>query len=241
MQGTRSLQVQVDKIEKAELGRSLRPERSHIDGEAVLHIGLEQSLVGFVDLLDGDDFDIGGDVMLPAKVEHLLGFGEAADVRAGETAAPHDQSEGGDAQRLFWSADQRDVAVEAQQVDVGVDVVLGRDGVENEIKTAGVFLHFVGVARDDDLIGTESERVFLLARRSREDSDVSSEGMSKFHAHVAQAAETDDTDFRALGDAPVAHGRVCRDAGAEERRGSGGIEVGGDTQHEAFIDDDASE
>ena len=36
--------------------------------KAVLHIGLEQSLVGFVDLLDGNDFDIGGNVMRPAKV-----------------------------------------------------------------------------------------------------------------------------------------------------------------------------
>ena len=70
-----------------EQSRSLRFERSHVDGEAVLHIGLEQSLVGFVDLLDGDDFDIGGDVVLAAKVEHLLGFGDAADGRAGETAA----------------------------------------------------------------------------------------------------------------------------------------------------------
>ena len=47
-------------------------ERSHVDGEAVLHIGPEQSLVGFVDLLDGDDFDIGGDVVCAAKVKHLL-------------------------------------------------------------------------------------------------------------------------------------------------------------------------
>ena len=66
--------------------RLLGFERSHIDREAVPHIGLEQSFVGFVDLLDGDDFDIGGNVMRPAKVEHLLGFGDAADGRAGETA-----------------------------------------------------------------------------------------------------------------------------------------------------------
>ena len=57
-------------------------ERSHVDGEAVLHIRLEQSLVGFVDLLDRDDFNIGGDVVLAAKIEHLLSFGDAADVRA---------------------------------------------------------------------------------------------------------------------------------------------------------------
>src|SRR5579862_2227232 len=38
-------------------------ERSHVDGEAVLHIGPSQSLIGFIDLLDGDDFDIGSDVV----------------------------------------------------------------------------------------------------------------------------------------------------------------------------------
>lgn len=57
----------------------LRVERSHIDGEAVLHIGLEQSVIGFVDFLDGDDLDIGSDVMGPAKIEHLLGFGDTAN------------------------------------------------------------------------------------------------------------------------------------------------------------------
>src|SRR6266699_3488800 len=62
--------------------------------------------------------------MLGAKVEHLLGFGEAADVGAGETTAPRDQSEGGDAQRFFWSADQRDVSVTAEQVNIGVYIVL---------------------------------------------------------------------------------------------------------------------
>ena len=57
----------------------LRFERSHIDGETVLHIRLEQSVVGFVGFLDGDDFDIGSDVMGPAKIEHLLGFGDTAN------------------------------------------------------------------------------------------------------------------------------------------------------------------
>src|SRR6266496_31548 len=68
-------------------------ERSHVNGEAVLHIRLEQSLAGFVGFLDRDHFDIGGDVVLPAEVEHLLGFGDTADGRAGEAATPHDQGE----------------------------------------------------------------------------------------------------------------------------------------------------
>src|SRR5487761_1158164 len=91
--------------------RLLRFERSHINGEAVLYIGLEQSLVGFVDLLDGDDFDIGGDVMCAAEVEHLLGFGDTADERAGEPAASEREAEGGDSERLRRRADEGDVAV----------------------------------------------------------------------------------------------------------------------------------
>src|SRR5438445_9986195 len=63
--------------------------------------------------------------------------------------------------------------------------------------------------------------------------------MSKFYCHVAQSAETDHANFLALGDAPVMHRRVGRDAGAEQRCGCGGIEVGGDTQNEMFVDDDA--
>src|SRR5437899_12553458 len=58
---------------------SFRLKRSHVDREPVFHIRLEQSLIGFVHLLDGDDFDIGSDVMLAAKIEHLLRFGNTAD------------------------------------------------------------------------------------------------------------------------------------------------------------------
>ena len=152
---------------------------------------------------------------------------------------PNNKAEGRDGERLLRRADQGDVAVAAQQVDVGVDVVIGGDGVEDEVEAAGVLLHLVGIAGDDDFIGAEAERVFLLAGRGGEDNDVRSERMSKLHAHVAQSAETDHADFLALGDAPVAHGRVGGDSGAEQRRGSGEIEVRGHAQDKALIDDDA--
>ncbi len=47
--------------------------------------------------------------------------------------------------RLFRRADQGEVAVAAEQVDVGVDVVVGGDGVEDEVEAAGVLRHLVGV------------------------------------------------------------------------------------------------
>src|SRR6266576_2095456 len=88
-------------------------ERSHIDREAVLHIGLEQSLVSLVDLLDWDDFDISGYVVLPAEIEHLVGFGDAANGRTGKAAAAHDQAECRNGERLLRRADERDVPIAA--------------------------------------------------------------------------------------------------------------------------------
>jgi len=66
-----------------------------------------------------------------------------------------------------------------------------------------------------------------------------SERMSKLHSHVAQSAKTDHTNLLAFGNAPMAHGRVGGDAGAEEWRDSGEIEVGRDAQDKAFVHDDA--
>src|ERR1700726_4930516 len=142
--------------------RSLTFERSHVDGEAVLHIRLEQSLVSFVDLLDRDDFDVCGDVMLPGEVEHLLGFGDTADRRTGEAASPHDKAECRDGKRLLRRADERDVAIAAQQIDVSAYVVISGDSVENKIEAAGVLLHLVHIPRDDNLVCSEAECVFLL-------------------------------------------------------------------------------
>ena len=142
--------------------RLLRFERSHIDGEAVLHIGLEHSLVGFVDLLDGDDFDIGSDAMCAAKIEHLLGLGDTADERAGEAAASEQKAEGCDGKRLRRRADEGKVAIAAEELDVRVNVVIGGDGVKDEVKAASVLLHLVGIAGNDDFVGAQAEPIFLL-------------------------------------------------------------------------------
>src|SRR5437870_9526277 len=62
--------------------------------------------------------------------------------------------------------------------------------------------------------------------------------MSKFYRHMAESAEADYANFLALSDAPVMHRGVRSDTGAEQRRGCGEIEIGGDAQDKVFIDDD---
>src|SRR4051794_21536401 len=89
-------------------GRSLGLEARHVDREAVLDVRLEQPLVGLVDLLDGDDLDVGGDVVLAAEVEHLLRLRDAADVRAGYAAVAEDQPERREGERLCDPADERE-------------------------------------------------------------------------------------------------------------------------------------
>ena len=59
--------------------RSLGFERSHVDDEAVFYIALEHAFVGVVDLIHPDHFDIAGDIVLSAEIEHLLCFRNATD------------------------------------------------------------------------------------------------------------------------------------------------------------------
>ncbi len=174
-----------------------------------------------------------GDVVLAAEVEHLLGLGDAADERAGEaTGGRRCRLKTETGKRLFRCADEDEVAVAAEEAEIGVDVVVGGDAVEDEIEAAGVLRHLVGVAGDDDFVGTEAQGVVLLAGRGGEEDDVGSEGVRELDAHVAESAEADDADFLALADSPVMHRRVGGDAGAEQRRGPGEIEVRGDLEDE---------
>jgi hypothetical protein len=51
----------------------------HIDDEPVFHIALQQAFVSLVDLLNLDQFDVGGDPFLAAEIKHLLRFANSSD------------------------------------------------------------------------------------------------------------------------------------------------------------------
>ena len=52
--------------------------------------------------------------MLATKIEHFLRFGDAADHRPGKTVPTHDEAERGDPQRLRGSANEREIAIDAE-------------------------------------------------------------------------------------------------------------------------------
>jgi hypothetical protein len=72
--------------------------------------------------------------------------------------------------------------------------VLGGDAIEDEVEAAGVLLHLVGVAGDDDLVGTEAERILLLARRGGEDNRVRAETRERISPPCGQPADADNAD-----------------------------------------------
>ncbi len=194
-----------------------------------------------VDLLDVDHLDVRDDAVLGAEIEHLLRFGDAADQRSGNRLAPENQH--ADVRRrvgMFGHADQAHRAVAPEQRGEGVEIMACRDRVEDEVEAAGMRRHLLGVARHDHLVGAEIERVLPLAVRGGEGDDVRAHRMGELHAHMAEAADPDDTDLLARAGLPVTQRRPGGDAGAEQRRDRGEL-FGrmGDAQHELVADDDA--
>jgi hypothetical protein len=134
--------------------------------------------------------------------------------------------------------DQDQRAVELQEVEVGIDVVIGGDRVEDEVEAPGVFGHGVGVLGDDDLIGAQSLAVGDLALRGGEENRVRAKGVGELDAHVAQAAQADDTDSLSLGHVPLAERGVRGNAGAQERRCAGRVKRRRHLEGEGLVDDD---
>ena len=60
--------------------------------------------------------------------------------------------------------------------------------------------------------------------------------LGQLHAHVAESAQADNAHLHARTDLGAAQRRVGRNTGAEQRRRSGQVQVGGNAQDEVLID-----
>ena len=96
----------------------------------------------------------------------------------------------------------------------------------------------VGFFGEDDFVGAELFSVVDLVGRGGELDGVGSEGVGEFEGHVAESAEADDADLFAGACAPVLERRVGGDSGAEQWRGGGEVEVGGNVEGEGLVEDD---
>ena len=137
---------------------------------------------------------------------------------------------------LLGQADHGKGAVLLQEGEVWLEGVRGRSRVEDEVEGAGVSLHRVFVRGEDDLIGAEFESVILLLERGGELDGWAPKECANLSAHVAESAEADDADLLAGAGIPMAQRRIGGDAGAEQGRDGGEIEILRDGVSEALVD-----
>src|SRR4029077_11965331 len=98
-------------------------QRRQIDHESKAYVALEDSLVGFVHVLNRNHFNIGLNPVRGAEVEHLLGFSDATDHRPGDAAAMQNQWKGFQRHWLIRSTHENQGAVGFEQTHIGVIVV----------------------------------------------------------------------------------------------------------------------
>src|SRR5215472_14928474 len=113
-------------------------DRRHVDDEAELDITFQETVISFVNLVDANDLHLADNVVPAAKVQHLLGLCNTADVRAGEGTATEGEAECRDCQGSFGKSYEHKSTVRLEQIEVCIDVVLCGYTIENEVEGAGV-------------------------------------------------------------------------------------------------------
>src|SRR6185312_17465278 len=146
---------------------------------------------------------IRSEVVLLAEIQHLLRLRNTANQGTGKLPPFEDQAEDLHSQRLLRSANLYESSVKPQQVQVGIDVVLRGDCVQDEIKAVELLVHLLLVLGDNHFICAQALCIFLLPGRGGEQDHVSTQSVRELHSHVSEAAQADDPNFLPFADLPV--------------------------------------
>lgn len=213
-------------------------ERGQVDHEAIAHVALHDAVVSLVDLLNGDNFDVAGDIVLAAKVQHLLRFPHAPDHGAGKAAAARDERNSSERDLFIRNADEDHGAVHLHQIQVLIPVDLRGNGVHNEIERAAELGEGVRRGCGVEVVSTHALGIVLLFQRMAEDGDFGAQGVCEFDAHVTETAEAEDRYVLARAGTPMLQRRIERDAGAEQGRGGVQGQILRQAKNVVFIDHD---
>ena len=102
--------------------------------------------------------------MLGAEIEHLLGLGDATDIRTGKHLGTVDERANPQSKFLRWQTDASHDATRLEQLKVSRHVNRSTNGVEYEIKLSMVITEEVVVAGGKGPRGSELFSEFRLAQ-----------------------------------------------------------------------------
>ncbi len=129
-------------------------------------------------------------------------------------------------------------AIRLQHGHIHIEIVLGGDRVEDKVEAVGGSLYLLGVRRDEEVLGAQLFRILFLGGGGAHDRDVRAKGYGELHAHMTEAAQTDDGYLMSLADLPVTERGVGRDARTKQGRCCGQVEFVGDVQDKVFVNYD---
>src|SRR5581483_8901508 len=107
------------------------------------------------------------------------------------------------------------------------------------VKAARVLVEDLGIARRDEIVRAEAQRILAFPGRVAQHRDLRAHRLGELDAHVPEPAEPDDADFLPGPNLPVAQRRIGRDAGAQQRRRAVERHTVGNLDDEVFVHDDA--
>ena len=136
-----------------------------VDDEAEPHVSGDDTVIGRIDLVDTDLLHPGAQMMLRAEIEHLLGLRDTADVGSGEHLGTVDEGTNRQAQLLRGQSDTGHHAARLEQLEIGLQVDRGADGVEDEVVLTAMVTEEILVAGRQGARGSE-----LLGKVSRMES-----------------------------------------------------------------------
>ena len=135
--------------------------------------------------------------MLGTKIEHFLRLGNTADQRTGKRFVSEYQRQSVYAVRAWRHADNDHRAADAEQIQIRIYIVIGRNCIENKVESADERLKISRIACDAKMMCPKRFGINFFRRRGAEYSHLSSHCDRDLNSHVAQAAQAHDADLLA--------------------------------------------
>jgi len=152
-------------------------------------------VVGGGDVFAGDDLHLRHHAVGRAEVQHLLGFGDAADLGARQHLVAIGQARQPQRARVLGQTDIDEHAAGLQQLQHRVQVGHRRHRRDHQVETAAQFPQPLGFTGRVIVAGTEAQAVVLLAHGLADHHDLGTHLRRDLDANMSKAAHADDGDL----------------------------------------------
>ena len=132
--------------------------------------------------------------MFVAEVYTILSFRQSSDEGAGNADLLEHERELHDGVRAGHQPQLHQHPLVVQQPQVGVEVVVGGDRVEDQVQTAARPLHALQVGGHHEVVRPDLLGGGLLAGRGGDGGHGVTHSLGQPHPHLAQAADPNDAD-----------------------------------------------